>query len=581
MEYIGVIVSDPPAVSLPTEVIAAAQPGSDEWFSLSRDQLSIILPRCNNVPLRTEHGRAVVGTVNDGFFNSSGDACIRFGFNGDPAGCQAKSLVDSGLMRGLSLCHSRADLTVREVSICFKGARDNTGITGIVGASTSTGSQERTNHSPYKVGHDSEYVRSYVQASIVRSGMQMPPAPLAAVGLPPAPAPQQTQQAQQFEQLQQFQQFQKMQELQKLQAQQAAQHQKQYAVPPLHIQNVGQPHPDQMSSSSHTRIPMDQAIADAERQHNANLQGHPPVQAPVQTPVPAPTAVPAVAQPGAVPPPAKRARGLPDAVATPTPTPTPDVKVVDSGAPDVDDSDDNSPELVNKIVGMTGPLSNTLKLGLLATAQRNVGMKRKMAEMAAELKESRAKLQDSAEMAKAQSAQFSDVMIPFMKKWTNFTDADATALRTQTGSGQPNPFISKFGPQLVAASMNAMHTLKGSNDIKQSSEQEVQALLDRRLQSYREACALESSSRSGAQAQHAYAPPAPVPPQSGQNFTYASATDFPVAQPASGMVSASTPAPLAAQPSFVIGQLPQGLQTMYEQNAGTEIDVKRMFGGKH
>ena len=226
MEYTGIIVFNPPAKSLPDEVIATAQPGSPEWFHLSREQLHVLLPKCGNVPMVTEHGSAVVGSVKRGYFDTQGNACIRFKLNGDPAGQQAKSLVDRGCMRGLSLCHSRADLTVREVSICFRGARDNTGITGVVKAarSAATGS----NHSEYKIGQDSTYVSSYVEASVLQVDMQAQqpvgagiPAPVQQ--LQQAPPQVQIQQPQQQQQLLQLQQQQLQQQLAQVQlAQQQA-----------------------------------------------------------------------------------------------------------------------------------------------------------------------------------------------------------------------------------------------------------------------------------------------------------------------------------------------------------------------
>ena len=126
--YEGIIVFNPP----PQKTFSGEPvPGSKEWFELSRADLDVMLPTMNGTPLCTEHGGHEVGRVLQGYYTPDGHAAVRFSFHDDEAGRQAKALVEKNLMRGLSLCHESDTKRVKEVSICFQGARPHTGITHI------------------------------------------------------------------------------------------------------------------------------------------------------------------------------------------------------------------------------------------------------------------------------------------------------------------------------------------------------------------------------------------------------------------------------------------------------------------
>jgi hypothetical protein len=122
----GVIVSNPPDV---TAFSGEADGTNDEhWFELTKPQLQIVLPNCVGKPVRVEHGVCNVGEIQEAFLNKHNQASIKFSFHNSPVGLNAQSLVQSGLMRGMSLSHDSGSLDVREVSICFEGARPNTGV---------------------------------------------------------------------------------------------------------------------------------------------------------------------------------------------------------------------------------------------------------------------------------------------------------------------------------------------------------------------------------------------------------------------------------------------------------------------
>lgn len=61
-----------------TDPIAKRTPGTKEFFTLSRQELEVLLPRCVGAPIRTEHGLQHSGKVTAAFFDSQGNAVVRF-----------------------------------------------------------------------------------------------------------------------------------------------------------------------------------------------------------------------------------------------------------------------------------------------------------------------------------------------------------------------------------------------------------------------------------------------------------------------------------------------------------------------
>ena len=64
-EYEGLVVFDPPPVRT---FQGEAQPGTEEWYELSREDLMVMLPQCVGIPVRTEHGTSEVGRITSAFF---------------------------------------------------------------------------------------------------------------------------------------------------------------------------------------------------------------------------------------------------------------------------------------------------------------------------------------------------------------------------------------------------------------------------------------------------------------------------------------------------------------------------------
>lgn len=127
-EYEGVIVFQAP----PENTFTGSPKTRDQFYELSRKQLQEMIPRLLNKPIVTEHGHQQVGTITGSALDVKGSASVRFRLSSDAVGENARRLIESGLFRGLSLCHRRDTLEPQEVSICMEGARPDTGITGDV-----------------------------------------------------------------------------------------------------------------------------------------------------------------------------------------------------------------------------------------------------------------------------------------------------------------------------------------------------------------------------------------------------------------------------------------------------------------
>ena len=241
---------------------------------------------------------------------------------------------------------------------------------------------------------------------------------------------------------------------------------------------------------------------------------------------------------------------------------------VDQNTPDVDDNEESNPrDLVTRIVNLTGAPSDEMKLNLLRHARRNLGNKRKMEEMAAELKSTKALLADSATSAAAQTKQFNDTVIPFMLAMNaNFTKNDAEDFRKETTNGRPNAFISRFGPQLVAASRSAMAVLNQGKLTQQETGQQVTSLVQQRLAALQQAYAMESSSRAGqVSVGYAAAPPPLAAIPAGPQYSYVNASNVAPAAPIA-----------AAAPSFVMGQLPNELQGMFNDSTDNRFNATKL-----
>jgi hypothetical protein len=164
-KYEGIVVFNPPTTR---SFSGPAVPGTDAWYELTVQDLEFMLPQCVGKPIRTEHGTSEVGAITHAFFTPDGHAAIQFTFHDSDIGQQAAMLVDTKLMTGLSLCHEADSKNVKEVSICMRGARPNTGITADI---TAPGHKPvESNLTSYK---DSTLRQGYVSASFsTRAAME-------------------------------------------------------------------------------------------------------------------------------------------------------------------------------------------------------------------------------------------------------------------------------------------------------------------------------------------------------------------------------------------------------------------------
>lgn len=179
--YGGVIVLRPPEqLSFHGEPQTRAQE-----LELTRAQTNAILQRLIGRPIHTEHNPSVaVGHVTEAFYNAEGHACVRFELHGPTKVVDStRRLIAAGYLRGLSLSHHRDTLEPTEVSLCFRGAREGTGLTEWPASEERDGRECKP---PPATSVQSPQRSAFVAASAVMSNLLMT---TSQVGQPPLGQP--------------------------------------------------------------------------------------------------------------------------------------------------------------------------------------------------------------------------------------------------------------------------------------------------------------------------------------------------------------------------------------------------------
>jgi hypothetical protein len=103
----------------------------DQWYEMSVDELQQCISRLPGKPVLMEHKNIHVGKVETAWLTPDGDCMAVITIDtATPAGKAAAFGIGTNVMKGLSLKHRPDTLDPSEVSICFEGARANTGVTG-------------------------------------------------------------------------------------------------------------------------------------------------------------------------------------------------------------------------------------------------------------------------------------------------------------------------------------------------------------------------------------------------------------------------------------------------------------------
>jgi hypothetical protein len=443
MDYEGVIYHNPPvAVTHHSE----AQPGSAQWYELSRNELDVLLPRCAGAPLRTEHGSGQIGEIVRGFYTPEGHAAVQFRLFDNDVGRNARQLIQQGLMRGLSLSHMRKNLQVVEVSLCFKGARPNTRVTHeVVHASDS-----KTIPSPYMSNVSSDIITSYSEC-VATPHLSM---------AQPNPA-QQQQQPLQLQHQQQYnpavgmsaEEQQRMLLLRQQQQQAMMQQQQQqptsFATQQLPPGGGPQAIPMQQALAFTDNVlrnaqgtpfqpPMTGALGDA-AQLPTGFQAQPVTPGTAQqqqqqpaAPVAPQSATPATETENAA---AHGKRKFDDKAAVPTDAQGGAKKERVAGGDD---------DIVTSVVNHHGPISEKMRIALLEQATARETEKQQLQKRIQELETEKTMLSENTNQLRD---QFTDTVLPFMRAvlGDRITARDEEDMRQVVRTKESTPFLTKWG----------------------------------------------------------------------------------------------------------------------------------------
>jgi hypothetical protein len=587
MEFEGVIVHQPPAKRTYS---GRAVYGSKDWFELSRDELDVLLPRCAGVPVRTEHGTSVVvGSVAAGFYNSAGDAAVRFKFHDTDVGRNAYQLVQSGLMRGLSLCHQPDTLEVREVSICFEGARPRTGITSEVVRASGV----ETNPLSYKLQTDGVWIKTFTAGGAVSipsvmasQGFVGPGGPTTAMmSMPTGLQPPQQQQMMMQPANQQQQLIQPTIEEQQLRARLLQQQQQQQQQQQMMMQSAGMYQPQAQMGGSVPAGVMTLSVPQAAQYAHQILQNTngTPFQPLGSTAVPeaATTSVSMNQEPSAAartaPTPSAATPPAPGAAAATTPAETPSGDdafgrkrkapdpTAEKGASETTEPADTKDDVVAAVVKHRGALSDAMRTKLLDEVTNK---ERRLQSMEAELKQLKEERDVLSENANSLRGQFTETVIPFMRTILGkgaFSSKDEEDMRNVVKSKEALPFLAKWGEPLsrtvstiVAASALGQSMGTASGAVASSGNPELQKKLElyRALQQGQSPASTTSSYTTSLNNFTSSAPSAPA-------MTSVAATNQFAVHPGFGYLPPMPLMPQDAAYNYGWQQQPQSLPTTY------------------
>lgn len=88
------------------------------------DQLVTLINKLPGLPIRTEHNGVVAGRILQPIVRPGGALAVDFELEDNVKGHLLKTMVEAGLLTGLSLKHNRVTGEPEEVSLVFQGARD-------------------------------------------------------------------------------------------------------------------------------------------------------------------------------------------------------------------------------------------------------------------------------------------------------------------------------------------------------------------------------------------------------------------------------------------------------------------------
>ena len=104
-----------------------------QHYEMSKAELQRCISKLKGKPMLFEHGGKPFGFVRRAWIDTDNDCYVEFVVNtATDGGKNAIKGIRSGAMDGLSLKHNRGTLEPVEVSLCFAGAREGTGITGMM-----------------------------------------------------------------------------------------------------------------------------------------------------------------------------------------------------------------------------------------------------------------------------------------------------------------------------------------------------------------------------------------------------------------------------------------------------------------
>jgi hypothetical protein len=178
-KYSGCILRKPVAAySYDFDYREVGKKSKEQSKELRDDHVAELIKKNNFVPITVEHGTIKVGQVICTYQKPNGEVWVDFEVDDNSsAGRQAATLLSEGWMNDLSWTHDWRDMTPLEVSVVWKGYRENTTI-------------ERNNSLPYKPPSAVENVSNVSEAPIL---IQASTAAMSANASTPAPVAQEQQ----------------------------------------------------------------------------------------------------------------------------------------------------------------------------------------------------------------------------------------------------------------------------------------------------------------------------------------------------------------------------------------------------
>ena len=170
----------------PPETLSYSGPPTtrEQELEITRAQVQRVMQTLVGVPIRNEHQDLEVGRVTEAYFDTGGNACVRFELCGDPVVTErTERLIQAGWLRGLSLSHDPSTMRAAEVSLCFRGARPGTVINEWPGSDQIDNAKcKPLSGAPMQAAARSSFVAA---SAMMSNGSSAPYNPAAQVLVPP------------------------------------------------------------------------------------------------------------------------------------------------------------------------------------------------------------------------------------------------------------------------------------------------------------------------------------------------------------------------------------------------------------